>query len=263
MSNIGIYFRLTRLNEYIFVLLLTFPLIFLISPGNLFSVITPILFISNLTLTAFSYVFNDIEDADDDYHDIKKKKRNPIANKELTKNNGFFFSMILASIGLFLLYNLNQTVFFLGIINVLIGFLYSWKPIRLKSKPFTDLISHVLFLGTLQFSIIYLAFRPLDLHIIPLLMITISISMMNEIFHELVDYELDKKTQIKNTIQKLSRSNVKKILILLSLISLTSFFVFLTTFPLKNRLLTLAFFIVVGLIPSFRVYKRISNLQIQ
>lgn len=260
MSNIGPYIRLTRLNEYIYVLLLTFPLIFLISPEKLFSLITPLIFISNLLITAFGYAFNDIEDADDDYHDIKKMKRNPIASKELSKKNSFFFSILLMSTGLILLYYINRTVFFLGIINVLIGFFYSWKPIRLKSKPFMDLISHVFFLGAIQFSIIYLALRPLDLHIIPLLTITISVSMMNEIFHELLDYELDKKTQINNTIQNLKRTNIKKILIFLSLITLTSFSVFMISFPLENRLLTLISFILAGIIPTFRVYKRINNL---
>jgi 4-hydroxybenzoate polyprenyltransferase len=235
-------------------------LIFLISPEKLFSLITPLIFISNLFITAFGYAFNDIEDADDDYHDIKKMKRNPIASKELSKKNSFFFSILLMSTGLILLYYINRTVFFLGIINVLIGFFYSWKPIRLKSKPFMDLISHVLFLGALQFSIIYLALRPLDLHIIPLLTITISVSMMNEIFHEILDYELDKKTQINNTIQNLKRTNIKKILIFLSLIALTSFSVFMISFPLENRLLTLISFILAGIIPTFRVYKRINNL---
>ena len=83
---------------------------------------------------------------------------------------------------------------------------------------------------------------------------------MNEIFHEILDYELDKKTQINNTVQKLKRTNIKKILIFLSLITLTSFSVFMISFPLENRLLTLISFILAGIIPIFRVYKRIINL---
>ena len=74
-SETDILVRLTRIDRYLYVLILIFPLIFLISPQNLFSYKTVVIFLANLFLTAFGYTFNDIEDAEDDYHDIKKRNR--------------------------------------------------------------------------------------------------------------------------------------------------------------------------------------------
>jgi 4-hydroxybenzoate polyprenyltransferase len=260
MLNFETFMRLTRINEYLIVLLLSFPLIFYISPQNLFSDVTIIIFLANLFLTAFGYSFNDIEDAEDDYYDLKKGKRNPIANKELTRKQGYLISFFFLFFGLFLLYQINLLVFYLGLMNALLGFLYSWRHIRLKSIPILDLLSHVVFLGGIQFVIIYLSFRPLDLHIIPFLMIVIPVSMMNEIFHELIDFELDEKTKITNTTQKLSRFNIKKILMFLSIIVITGFSINILTFPHGNKIITLLFAFLIGVIPSYRVHARISKL---
>ena len=53
------------------------------------------IFLSNLLLTAFTYTFNDVEDAEDDYFDANKRKRNPVTRQELTKKQGYIFSFIL------------------------------------------------------------------------------------------------------------------------------------------------------------------------
>jgi len=47
------YLKLTRVNEYLHILAFIFPLIFFISPGNLFSSITIMVFLANLFLTSF------------------------------------------------------------------------------------------------------------------------------------------------------------------------------------------------------------------
>ena len=87
-------------------------------------------------------------------------------------------------IGLFLLIFISPSVFFLGLIYAFVGISYSWKPLRLKSMPIIDLISHVISLGVIQFFITYIAFRPLDLFVTPFLMVIIPFSMMNEIIQE-------------------------------------------------------------------------------
>jgi 4-hydroxybenzoate polyprenyltransferase len=260
MLYIEILVRLTRINEYLKVLILIFPLIFLISPQNLFSYITIVIFLANLFLTAFLYSFNDIEDAEDDYHDIEKKERNLIANKELTKKQGYLFSFFLLFIGLFLLYIINSIVLFFGLIFAFVGFLYSWKPVRLKSIPIIDLISHVICLGTLQFLIIYLAFRTLDLFIIPFLMIIIPFSLMNQILGELTDFKVDNKTKITNTIQKFERFDLKKILITLSVIVITGFSILIFTMPPENRIISLSITFLIGIMALFRLHAHISKL---
>jgi 4-hydroxybenzoate polyprenyltransferase len=171
MADVGVWLKLTRIDKYLPVIILVFPLVFLISPKNLFSIKTVLLFFANLFLTVFGYTFNDVEDAEDDYHDLEKRNRNPIASGELTKRQGYLFCFIVLSSGLFLLFFINSFIFSLGLFFSLGAFFYSWKPVRLKSIPIIDLITHVLFLGVIQFFITYLSFRPFDLFVVPFLMI--------------------------------------------------------------------------------------------
>jgi 4-hydroxybenzoate polyprenyltransferase len=258
MYDTGLFVRFTRINDYIHILFLIFPLIFLISPTYLFSYKTMIVFFANLFLTAFGYMFNDVEDAEDDYHDIEKRKRNLISSGEITRRQSYFFSFLLLSVGVLSLLMVNSSVFILGIIFALVGFLYSWKPLRLKSKPYLDLISHMIFLGVLQFLITYLAFRPLDLFVIPFLMIVIPFSMMNEIIHELKDYDVDESTNIKNTVQKFERSDIKKGLIILASIAIVGFSIIILTMPQENRLINVSMSLLLGIAALFRLNARAS-----
>jgi 4-hydroxybenzoate polyprenyltransferase len=252
------YLKLTRVNEYLHILVFIFPLIFFISPDNLFSSLTIIVFLANLLLTSFGYAINDIEDAEDDYYDLIKRKRNPIANNDLNKRKSYLFSLILMIGGLFLLYKINLLVFSLGIIFALVGFLYSWKPIRLKSVPFLDLISHVIFLGLIQFLITYLSFRSLDSSIIPFLMIIIPFSMINELYGEILDYNIDKNTNINNTIQRLQKDDAKKLLMVLSIFATIGFSIMIITIPPENKIMNLFISLITGIIAIFRLYTRIN-----
>lgn len=235
-----IFVRFTRIDGYLHVLLLIFPLIYLISPANLFSYKTILVFFANLFLTAFGYVFNDVEDAEDDYHDVEKRKRNPISSGEITKRQSYLFSFLLLSAGLSLLLFVNASVFILGLIFAFVGFIYSWKSLRLKSIPIWDLISHVFFLGVLQFLITYLAFRPLDLFVAPFLMIIIPFSVMNEIIGELKDLNVDKKTNITNTVQKLKSFDLSKLLIISVIMAILGLSIIIYSIPTKYRIVNLA-----------------------
>ncbi len=219
MFDIKIFIRLTRIDVYFPQLLLVFPLIFIISPQKFLSLKTAIIFLAIFFLTAYVHAINDVEDSDDDYHVLEKRKRNPISNKDLTKKQGYLICISLSLTGLFLLLTVSFIVFSLGLTLGLLGFFYSWKPVRLKSIPVADLISHAIGLGVLQFSITYLAFRSFDLFFIPFLIIIVPLSLITEIFHELGDFRVDKKTKIKNTIQMLGIFNTKKLTIILGIIS--------------------------------------------
>ena len=260
MLNIESLLRLTRVNEYLKGLFLVFPLIFLVSPQNLFTYTSIIIFLANLFLTAFSFTFNDIEDAEDDYQDTIKRVRNTITSKELTKKQGYSLSLFLLLTGLTLHYIISPIVFILGLISTLIGFLYSWKPVRLKAIPIIDLISHVIFLGTLQLLVTYLAFRKLDLLVIPYLMIIIPYSLMIQISGELTDFKVDKKTKITNTIQKFGEFDLKKTLIILSVITIAGFSVLIFTLSLENRIIGLLITLVIGIMTFFNLHARICML---
>jgi 4-hydroxybenzoate polyprenyltransferase len=253
MYNIENFVRLTRINEYFKVLLLLFPLIFIISPQNLLSFVTIEIFLSNLLLTAFTYTFNDVEDAEDDYFDANKRKRNPVTSQELTKNQGYFFSFILLATGLLLLYLISPLIFVVGIIFSFIGFIYSWKPIRLKSIPIIDLFSHVLFLGALQFLTTYMTYRTIELLIIPFLMIIIPFSLINQLMGELNDFKVDKETKNINTIQKFERINMRKIIIFCGMVMFIGFSTIFFTDLLENRLVNLPITLLIGSMAFYRL----------
>ena len=85
----SILFRLSRSREYLPQLLSIFLLVAQISPQSLLSYRTIIVFLANLFLTAFTYTINNVEDAEDDYQDFKKRNRNLIFNGTIGKGWGY------------------------------------------------------------------------------------------------------------------------------------------------------------------------------
>jgi 4-hydroxybenzoate polyprenyltransferase len=260
MYNSDFFVRFTRIFDYIHVMFLIFPLIFLISPVNILSQRTLIVFFSNLLLTAFGYMYNDLEDAEDDYHDLEKRGRNPIASGEVTRRQSIVFNFLLLAVGLSLLVLISPHVILTGLALASVGFLYSWRPLRLKSTPVLDLVSHVFFLGGLQFLITYLSFRPLDWFVAPFLMVIVPSSMINEMLHELSDFEVDSVTSVNNTIQRFRRSDVYRLLAVLVLIVVVGASIIIFSVPLGNGVVNLLLSLLAGFAVIYRVSSRVSNI---
>ena len=218
MSDSHLFFRFTRFWDYTHILMLLFPVIFLISPADLFTIKALVVFAANLCLTAYGYMYNDLEDAMDDYHDLEKRKRNPVASGEISRNQSYLANLALLGVGLVLLAYVGVLALALGVVFAVVGFLYSWRPLRLKSIPVWDVVSHVLFLGVQQLLITFVAFKPLDWLVVPFLMIIVPFSLMNEIMHELLDFEVDRETEVSNTVQRFGGFNVRGLLVVLSLL---------------------------------------------
>ena len=230
ISYFKILLRLTRINEntiwktpWVLIHLLIFPLIFVVSPQNFFSYKTIAVFLGNVFITASGFIINDVEDADEDYHVLEKRKRNPISNKELTKKQGYVIGFSSMIIGLTLLFTINFLVFLLGFVLGFIGILYSLKPIKLKSRPILDIVGHVIGFGVIQISTTYLAFSSPNLQFLSILIVLITFSAAAEIFQELRDFEVDKKTKINNTIQKFGKFDPAALIIVLGMIATLGF----------------------------------------
>ena len=261
MDNSHIFFRFTRFWDYTHILLLLFPVIFLISPTDLFTYKALIVFAANLCLTAYGYMYNDLEDAVDDYHDPEKRKRNPIASGEITRNQSYIATLALLSAGLLMLAYVGPPLaLFLGVVFAFVGFFYSWRPLRLKSTPIWDVISHVLFLGIQQLLITYVAFRPLDLQVMPFLMIIIPFSLMNEIMHELIDFDVDKETEISNTVQMFGGFNVKKLLIALSIIVIIGTSMVVLSLSAQYRVIGLAISLLIVAPAIYKMNERVMRI---
>jgi len=95
---------------------------------------------------------------------------------------------------------LGRTTFLVGFSLVFLGFLYSWKKVRLKGMPLVDILSHAYFLAG---GILLASFFPfshnLSLVIVPFLTVYM-ISVAGDLFNEIRDYTVDRKAGLKNTV---------------------------------------------------------------
>ena len=90
---------------------------------------------------------------------------------------------------------------------ILLAFLYSWRPVRLKAIPLVDLFSHAAMLAGLQFLAAYLTFAGgTGSHwIYPALMV-LAFSLYGQLFNELRDLEGDLQAGVTHTASYLGRT---------------------------------------------------------
>lgn len=194
------FFQLLRVDEYYGNTFVLTILGSLLNKGHLSLISLVQVFFVSLFLTAFAFAINDIEDAADDAKDPKKVNRNPISAKRLNLFEANIFTYALAGLCLLLAWSLGSLAFVLAVFGLILGFLYSYKAVRLKSMPILDLASHGLFLGAIQLLIAATAFNsPLT----PLALLAAAgvfiASVVGDLNNEIRDWEVDRKTNIRNT----------------------------------------------------------------
>lgn len=195
---VGLY-KLTRVRT----IMEFYPLIVLlgmIGARAIFNLNSIILSISILLLLLASFVINDVEDAEDDAKDPKKVNRNPISAKIVTKKEGYIFFLFINFVALLPLVFLNQALLLVGFITAIIGYLYSSSKLRLKSKPFIDLLSHGFFLAAAQ--VIMYALLPLSTIDYKTALMFVGMylfSMGGDLYNEVRDWVVDREVGLKNT----------------------------------------------------------------
>ncbi len=202
MNKIKGIIALSRILEvFDFTLALTL-LGVLFSQGWLGTRLIAVLFANFLAMT-YAFMINDVEDAEEDSQNPKKKKRNPLCNGSLTRQEGLLVSNITLVISFLLyLYIAIQTgftlVLILGIITLAVSFFYSWRKVRLKAIPIVDVITHMFMLSGSIFLTSYYSYSP-TLTTIPLIAFVsmILISAYGQLENEVRDFDTDKKTGIK------------------------------------------------------------------
>ena len=150
-------------------------------------------------------MINDIEDSEEDATDLKKFLRNPIANKTISKKEGYLFTNIVLIAAIFLNVYISfksgsMLPLIFGILILFIDFIYSYRMIRLKKYPLLDLLTHSYMLAGGQFLVTYFAYqRVISPIALAGLLIVVSISMYGELENELKDYAIDLRTGIKTS----------------------------------------------------------------
>ena len=191
--------KLTRFNEYVWFVIVT-TLIGAATAQGTFGWALIGALVANQLSVAFAFMINDVEDADDDALNPAKIKRNPVSAGLLTKREANIASYATALIAAIIFALLSPAAFIVGVISLIVGWIYSWGPVRLKSKPIVDLLSHVMMLAGFQFLTGHFAFASQlgGPWFFPFLFL-VSLSGYGELYNELRDYEGDVRAGLKHT----------------------------------------------------------------
>jgi 4-hydroxybenzoate polyprenyltransferase len=191
--------RLSRIQEYVCFVMVTTLLGAIASKGSFGWQLGGVL-VANWLAVAFAFMFNDLEDAPEDALNPKKFYRNPVSCRDLSPRSARIASVSVALLAAFTFALLGLWPFILGTLCLLLGFGYSWRPVRLKTLPFLDLASHGLMLAGLQFLTAYFTFQPSSLsRWLPPFLFIVAISLYGELFNELRDLEEDRKAGLTHT----------------------------------------------------------------
>jgi 4-hydroxybenzoate polyprenyltransferase len=211
---------------------------FLLAKGFLHSFFEIFLyFLSGSLFLAFGFSVND-------FFDKKENFNKGIGVLNNNKRN-LFFSILPGIFGILICFLRDENLFLFSLLALFLGFFYSAPPLRFKSRPFLDLISHGLFAGSLI--IIYPFFFFNEKFTFFHFLIALSffyLSVMFEMRNHLEDYDSDFKAGVRTTACYLGYENSKKFLNTLSF--LYPFFLFLPFIFLSKSFIL--FFIIWSLI---------------
>jgi len=133
--------KLTRFDEYVWFVIVT-TLLGVAAGEGTFGWQLIVALLANWLAVGFAFMINDVEDADDDALNPAKINRNPISCKMISPRLGYIASYVTALLSALCYLLLGPIPFVIGIISLIIGFLYSWRRVRIKSMPFVDLLIH-------------------------------------------------------------------------------------------------------------------------
>jgi 4-hydroxybenzoate polyprenyltransferase len=161
--------------------------------------------LANCLAVGYAFIINDIEDAEDDRHEAGRGSRNAIANGEISKPTGWVIGVITV-VAAVLLYGLAGTeALIIGVVILVLGHLYSWKPVRLKALPIVDILSHILFLAALLMLGPYMIYDASPREVLLLAVSVALFSAYGQFYNQVRDYEADRAAGLKNTASVLGK----------------------------------------------------------
>lgn len=194
--------RLTRWKEYVpFVIPLTILGALLAArPQNaLLDWRLIVVTLANILAVAYAFMINDIEDAPDDARDPARAARNPISTGEIGVRIGYAACRIVAAVTLIFYALGGPWAFVIGVVTLLLSHFYSWRPVRLKAWPVTDILSHSLMLSGLLLLAGYFTYHT-EPGIVWFVAASVTlVSVYGQLYNQLRDFEMDKAAGLFNT----------------------------------------------------------------
>ncbi len=165
--------------------------------------------LANVLAVGYAFMINDIEDAPDDAREAGRAARNPVACGELTPRQGWVASLTVGAVTLVLYGVVGIWPFIIGVLTLALSHCYSWKPIRLKAWPVTDILSHSLMLSGLLFLAGYFAYGTAPGLVWLVALAATLISVYGQLYNQLRDYEMDKAAGLYNTAIVVGKRNAR------------------------------------------------------
>lgn len=196
------FYRLSRINVILKDYFWALTLLSVIAAGFQIPLSTLILAtLISLSIQAYAFIINDCEDAEDDAMDPKKAERNPVSSGFISNREGILILQLTSFPAAILAYIISGLPgFFLVVLALLAGHLYSWKRVRLKSMPIIDLVSHAFMLA--MYAPIYYLLLPGAVITIGSILIIYGLGFFSAggaLYNQLRDYEVDQKSRLNNT----------------------------------------------------------------
>lgn len=167
----------------------------------------------NYLLLFCSFLYNDIEDAEDDAKSVSKRFKNPFGYKVWSYKFGYYLLFSIALISFLASYYIGgEVVLFLAVSNFIVGLLYSNKMLRLKAWPIIDLSSHAYLLAAVQ--VLFFMYLPNGTRDIWSWLIVFGIFLFSaggDLLNEYRDYEDDREAGLLNTASFLGKGITKLI----------------------------------------------------
>lgn len=193
------FIKLTRFNEYVYFVIIT-TLLGIAAADGVLDWRFPVVLLANWTAVGFAFMINDVEDAPDDALSRTKINRNPVSAGLISPKAATIFSFSVAGVSAGLFALLGIWPFLLGLLALVLGFLYSSRQIRLKNLAFFDIASHCMMLAGLQFLCGYLSFADrLSQGWFWPFTFMVTISIYGELYNEIRDLEGDQAAQLRHT----------------------------------------------------------------
>jgi 4-hydroxybenzoate polyprenyltransferase len=166
--------------------------------------------LANILAVAYAFMINDIEDAPDDALDPARAARNPITSGKIGIRIGYAACRLVAAVTLILYALGGGWALIIGVATLLLSHLYSWRPVRLKAWPVTDIVSHSLMLSGLLLLAGYFVYHN-DPGVVWFVAAAVTlVSVYGQLYNQLRDYHMDKAAGLHNTAIILGVDNTRR-----------------------------------------------------
>jgi len=215
--------------------------------------IIPIL-TANIFYMAFSFAFNDSQDYQEDSKD--GTKRNIVSKGKITKSKSLLVATFFLAISVILIIIAKPEFLLLYMPAIIFSFLYSWKMVRLKTKPVIDLFIHGFAFGGIFVLSGYFISNSFDKISISIFLAAFFASAAVEMLNEVRDFNSDKKNKFRTTAIVAGLENSR--LIFFAFLFLSSIFTIIS-FVILLRPINFIFWFVVSITIMFYTFLSIRE----